>query len=170
MKYLSIRQPWAHLILNDVEYTRWAPCNRTTGELFPTPRHGKKDIENRTWKTTYRGQLLIHASKNVKLPECVTATQHDGNKLVSQVICADFGIREDIRGGGIVGVVNLIDIRNRDILSPWWEGNCYGWILAHAQPLPFSPLTGGLGLRDVSEKVLQPKTLAALREWQERNK
>jgi len=40
MKALSIRQPWAWLLVE-----------------------GFKDIENRTWKTNYRGSFLIHASK-----------------------------------------------------------------------------------------------------------
>lgn len=39
MKALSIKQPWASLIA-----------------------HGIKDIENRTWKTNYRGRIHIHAS------------------------------------------------------------------------------------------------------------
>jgi hypothetical protein len=42
MKILSIRQPWAHLIV-----------------------HGAKNIENRTWPSKYRGPFLIHASLNV---------------------------------------------------------------------------------------------------------
>lgn len=40
MKALSVRQPWAWLII-----------------------HGGKDIENRTWATAFRGPVLIHASK-----------------------------------------------------------------------------------------------------------
>lgn len=40
MKALSIRQPWAHLIIK-----------------------GIKRIENRTWNTRYRGPILIHASQ-----------------------------------------------------------------------------------------------------------
>jgi ASCH domain len=39
MKALSIKQPWASLIA-----------------------HGIKDIENRTWKTHFRGRIFIHAS------------------------------------------------------------------------------------------------------------
>ena len=39
MKCLSILQPWAWAII-----------------------HGGKDVENRTWRTAYRGPLLIHAS------------------------------------------------------------------------------------------------------------
>lgn len=41
MKALSIKQPWASLIA-----------------------HGIKDIENRTWKTKFRGRIYIHASGN----------------------------------------------------------------------------------------------------------
>ena len=40
MKALSIRQPWAWLIVN-----------------------GYKPVENRTWNTKVRGLILIHASK-----------------------------------------------------------------------------------------------------------
>lgn len=39
MKALSIRQPWAHLIVS-----------------------GVKTVENRFWTTEYRGVLLIHAA------------------------------------------------------------------------------------------------------------
>jgi tetratricopeptide (TPR) repeat protein len=38
MKALSIRQPWAWLIV-----------------------HGVKDVENRTWRTNFRGRFLVHA-------------------------------------------------------------------------------------------------------------
>lgn len=38
-RVLSIKQPWASLIA-----------------------HGIKNIENRTWKTKFRGRILIHAS------------------------------------------------------------------------------------------------------------
>ena len=39
MKAITIKQPWASLIV-----------------------HGIKDIENRTWRTNYRGRVLIHAA------------------------------------------------------------------------------------------------------------
>jgi len=42
MKALSIRQPWAWLIVN-----------------------GYKDIENRTWPTQFRGRVMIHAGQAV---------------------------------------------------------------------------------------------------------
>lgn len=42
MKAISIRQPWASLIVA-----------------------GIKDIENRSWTTAYRGKVLVHASKKI---------------------------------------------------------------------------------------------------------
>lgn len=44
MKAISIKQPWAWLIVN-----------------------GHKDIENRTWATKHRGPILIHASKKIDM-------------------------------------------------------------------------------------------------------
>ena len=43
MKALSIRQPWAWLIVN-----------------------GYKDIENRTWSTGFRGRVYVHAGRKIK--------------------------------------------------------------------------------------------------------
>jgi hypothetical protein len=43
MKAICIHQPWAHFIVK-----------------------GFKDIENRSWKTKYRGPILIHAGVNVE--------------------------------------------------------------------------------------------------------
>jgi len=43
MKVLSIKEPWATLIIN-----------------------GYKEYEFRSWKTNYRGKILIHASKNME--------------------------------------------------------------------------------------------------------
>lgn len=51
MKALSIRQPWAHLII-----------------------HGKP-IENRSWSTTYRGPLLLHAAKAMTILEWAEAEE-----------------------------------------------------------------------------------------------
>lgn len=44
MKALSVKQPWASLIA-----------------------HGIKPIENRTWKTNFRGRIYIHASGIIDL-------------------------------------------------------------------------------------------------------
>lgn len=46
MKALTLHQPWASLISG-----------------------GQKWIETRSWKTEYRGELAIHAAKDVRIPE-----------------------------------------------------------------------------------------------------
>lgn len=48
MKALSIKQPWASLICTPRE---------------DNPALGIKDIENRTWKTNFRGKIYVHASQ-----------------------------------------------------------------------------------------------------------
>lgn len=49
MKALTVRQPYASMLL-EPEFTRDDP----------------KSIENRTWRTRYRGQLVIHAGASRK--------------------------------------------------------------------------------------------------------
>jgi len=56
MKVLSIRQPWAFLILT-----------------------GGKDIENRSWNTKFRGRFLIHASKRVDRAAIAKFVENGGN-------------------------------------------------------------------------------------------
>jgi hypothetical protein len=48
MKVLTIRQPWASLIAL-----------------------GEKHIETRSWRTNYRGELLIHAGKSINKESCM---------------------------------------------------------------------------------------------------
>jgi len=106
MKTLTIRQPWTSLILS-----------------------GQKDVENRSWKTSYRGPILIHAA---------AATDRDAIK-------AGIG-NPDSPTGVILGVVTLVDIVT-DSDSPWAEEGQFHWILA--DPKPFAepiPARGALGL------------------------
>lgn len=56
MKAITIKQPWASLIVV-----------------------GIKDVENRTWKTNFRGRVLIHASaKADKEHDGCVCNQHKG--------------------------------------------------------------------------------------------
>jgi hypothetical protein len=123
VKVLSIRQPWAWLIVN-----------------------GHKDVENRTWRTTLRGPILIHAS-----------TAKDGleyswaSARVARISPVELPAHRDAERGGIVGVADLVDCRRRNLnaprdeVSPWHEEGCFGFYLAHAAPLPFHPCKGRLG-------------------------
>ena len=60
---LSIRQPWAWLIVN-----------------------GYKHVENRTWSTRFRGQFLIHAGKTID-PDGFRVAEEFGIILPANLDC-----------------------------------------------------------------------------------
>ncbi len=116
MKALSIRQPWAWLIV-----------------------HGGKDIENRSWHTKFRGRFLVHASAGMTRDEYEEVrwwlVQFRG-----AVVLPPF---EKLQRGSIVGSVELVDsVDTSD--SPWYMG-AKGFVLRDPKPLPFRPLKGRLG-------------------------
>lgn len=116
MKAISIRQPWAWLIVN-----------------------GFKDVENRKWKTKFRGRVLIHSSKGCTKSEyqdAVSTVRHIDPSIVIPRL-------EDLERGGIVGRCDLTDCVDKSD-SPWFFGR-YGFVLKDAKPVEFEPLKGALG-------------------------
>lgn len=108
IRALTIRQPWASLVVS-----------------------GQKDIENRTWKTSYRGMLLIHAG----------ADRKDPNRNLPRSV--------------IIGTVDLVDCVT-DSTSEWAEADNYHWILAN--PVEFDtpiPARGSLGLWNPSPELAE---------------
>lgn len=116
MRTLSIRQPWAWLIV-----------------------HGHQDVENRDWATDYRGPLLIHASKTLALREY--RAQADAVYAETGILVP---AAEVVERGGIVGLAVLVDCA-RDSDSRWYTGGV-AWLLRDARPLPFHPCKGALQL------------------------
>ncbi len=118
MKALSIRQPWAWLIV-----------------------HGHKDVENRSWSTRFRGPFLVHAGRELdkagyawvkeKFPH-ITLPEPSGLEIGGVVGMANLA---DCFGPEAVG---------DGAPSPWYMGQ-FGFVLAGARPLPFMPLKGKLG-------------------------
>jgi ASCH domain-containing protein len=113
MRILTIRQPWAHLIVQ-----------------------GTKNIENRDWKTSYRGPVLIHASLKLDRDDC-DKYHIDTRKL---------------KIGGIVGIAEIVDCVSSH-KSKWFQGR-YGFVLRHRKALPFVKWQGGLGLRKANARLL----------------
>ena len=122
MKALTIKQPWAGLIIS-----------------------GMKNIENRTWKTDYRGKLLIHASstyskkKRAETEDFISRnilTKEEEKKLNNddgtiQYSCCKYGM--------IIGEVELIDcVKGHS--SNWAEKDVWNWVLANPiiydEPIP----------------------------------
>lgn len=120
MKALSIRQPWAWLILN-----------------------AGKDVENRDWPTRFRGRFLIHASKGMTRDE-----YEDADSLLAVVRPAiELPPFEALERGGIVGTAMLVGCVTESP-SPWFFGK-HGFELRDAMPLPFRPYKGALGFFEV---------------------
>ena len=123
MKVIVIRQPWAWLIVN-----------------------GIKDIENRSWRTRYRGPLLIQASAR-------RPSQREMEEF--RVFARKRGVKlpDKFEFGGIVGSVQLDDCVDKS-RSKWFEGPV-GWVVSKPKKLPFTPLKGRLGLFDPPQRVLK---------------
>jgi hypothetical protein len=138
MKALSIKQPWA-----------WAICN------LPEPY--KKDIENRTWHTKFKGDFLVHASKTFdkegykRLLDYLESLNYEGHIPEP---------KEFIKGA-IVGISELTNIANNNDIyflntkSIWYEGE-YGFILedskAFENPIP---LKGQLNFFNVDNDLVR---------------
>jgi len=127
---ISIRQPWAWLIIRpDVTDPEERRRLYQTGQI--------KDIENRDWRTTYRGRVLVHASKGMTRGE-----YDDCNHFIPPGI--ELPPFESLERGGIIGAVDIVNCVD-DSLSNWFVG-FYGFVLANAESLPFRPLRGSLGI------------------------
>lgn len=130
MKALSIRQPWAWLIV-----------------------HGGKDIENRSWHTKFRGRFLVHAAKGMTSEEYC-----DGLEFAIRAgdirLLRDFPTSQEMQRGGIVGSVELVDSIDTSE-SPWYMGE-KAFVLRDPKPLPFTPLKGQLNFFDVPDELVTP--------------
>lgn len=120
MLALSIRQPWAWLIVS-----------------------GFKNIENRDWPTGYRGRFLVHASKTMTRSDWFACTLFLNGFSWGPSVIAQLPEPDHLQFGGIIGEATLLDcVRSHS--SDWFCGE-YGFVLADARPLPFTPGRGRLG-------------------------
>lgn len=141
---LSVRQPWA-----------WLLCE------------GLKDVENRNWKTNYRGTLYIHAGKSFDwnalhcLPKTkiayiagLKAREHfgihfDKSKFVITKNKDEFG--------AIVGRVDLIDCGRSQ--SVWAQPEVeYHWTVRNGQHIVPVPMRGQLGLFRIQNPGIEVKS------------
>ncbi len=122
MKTLSLKQPFAELILLR-----------------------KKTIELRRWNTKFRGEFLIHASKNP-----------DKKSM------EDFGFKE-LPCGFIVGKARLVDVKiyknddeflkdkDKHLASKEWGQ--YGFILKDVERIKPIPAKGNLGFWNFEKRL-----------------
>jgi hypothetical protein len=127
MKALSIRQPWAWLIVN-----------------------GHKGIENRSWNTKYRGPVLIHASARKPTKAEVEVAREILRQAGGWKVALSMPKPEYFELGGIVGVATITDCVTESG-SPWFYGPV-GFTLSDARPLPFCPTKGRLSFFETHQR------------------
>jgi hypothetical protein len=137
MLALSIRQPWAWMII-----------------------HADKDVENRDWPTKVRGRILIHAAKTVTIVDWNSAWDFSYGTDAPRKANEAGLTRQNIERGGIIGSVEVYACVTQSS-SRWFMGR-YGFLLRDPMPLPFTPWRGQLGFFDVPLQELPTETREAL--------
>jgi len=130
MKALSIRQPWAELILQ-----------------------GHKTIELRTWQTHYRGRLAIHASQTVRVEACL-AYGLDPSRVVRGALVGTVELVDIL----VLDEAAWEALRDQHLSLHDFPGPMFGWRLENPRRLPQPiPMRGRMGLFNVSEDVIEGK-------------
>jgi len=105
---LTVRQPWASLIVA-----------------------GIKDVENRSWRTNYRGRLGIHAGNGI---------DHDALDMYGHFF------HKQLIHGALIGSVTVVDCISTS-RSKWAEPGKWHWVLSDPRSLARPrPMSGRLGL------------------------
>lgn len=136
MKAISIRQPWAGLIVA-----------------------GQKTIENRSWNTSYRGEIAIHASRL----DADALLWCESNGIVLPPLA--YFERAIIGIADLAAVVIADDRRNLYFTLPddaqrlrirpnlfWYNWSDFGWVLQSPRIIDPIPAKGRLGLWDFDVK------------------
>jgi len=127
MRALSVRPAWAWLIVR--------PDLTGKARVDAVANGHIKTVENRTWKTKFRGRFLIHASSTLKMKEYLAIREK--YPFLAPI--------SELQRSGIIGAATLVDcIPPASITSNWHIPGQYGFQLTDIEPLPFRPLKGRL--------------------------
>ncbi|HZU03989.1 MAG TPA: hypothetical protein VFA10_30280 [Ktedonobacteraceae bacterium] len=143
---LSVRQPWTWIL--------------THPEVVQACGLPPKEVENRDWRTAYRGMLYLHAGAQVEkgLFHADGRLDHDfwqrhfgssGAYLAAQMpqTSAEYPRK------AIVGKARIVDVVEHDT-SPWFVGH-YGFVLKELQPFgPIYNYPGQLKVFSVPQSTL----------------
>lgn len=138
MHCLTLTQPWATLVVL-----------------------GAKRLETRSWSTTHRGPLAIHAAKLFPAPAQALCLQEPVRRLLAQAGYLDW---HSLPLGQLLGTVELTGCTRVEELAdvPALEGllgdfspGRWAWTLTKPTPLPAPvPCRGRLGLFKVPDVLL----------------
>ena len=128
MKALSIRQPWADLIVQ-----------------------GKKTLELRSWTTKYRGVLAIHASQSFNPDECL-AYGIDPAHLTTGALIGTVELQEIFA----LNAEMYASLQREHLATNPFHPPLYGWRVAKSRALPQPiPTRGRMSLFDVADNLFR---------------
>ncbi len=131
MKVITIKQPWATLIVE-----------------------GYKQYEFRTWKTKYRGEILIHAGKGIDKKAMERFKYLNLEYPIGQIIAKaniddcvkiDDKLREELKKKDSIVYKGVINKTSND-----WDG--YGFKLENVEKIEPIEVNGKLSLWDYDYK------------------
>lgn len=125
MKVITIKEPWATLI-----------------------REGYKEYEFRTWKTKYRGEILIHAGKGVD-KEAMERFKHlnlnySSGKIIAKATITDCAYVDDEFRTKMIKKDKLV----YNNLTRKMDKNLYGFKLENVEKINPIEVNGKLSLWD----------------------
>jgi hypothetical protein len=129
VRILTVRQPWATALLR------------------------AKDVENRTWTTSYRGWVLVHSSRTLD------SSAPAGNGL------GDAQTVAELPRGQVLGAIRIVDVV-RDSGSDWAEPGLWHWChdprtaVELATPIPW---VGSRGLTRAPVALLRQLSYEVIR-------
>jgi hypothetical protein len=124
MKVITIKQPWATLIA-----------------------YGYKEYEFRSWKTNYRGKLLIHAGKGID-KKAMDRVKHLNLEYPSSRIIASVNLNDCISVNEEM-IKQLIN-KNKEIYGFGNYENNYAWKLSNIEKIDnHKYVKGKLGLWNI---------------------
>lgn len=150
MKALSLTNPWAWLVTRE-----------------PTIALPRKDIENRTWNTKFRGEFLIHAAKGMTRSDYDDAVSFVRSRLGYEA-ARTIPPHTDLMRGGFVGRARLVDVivpcnppeyvgDSCSCNRTWHMGNQFGYVLTDVVALPFVAYSGLQRFFNVADDALPPE-------------
>lgn len=124
MKIITLKQPWATLVAN-----------------------GIKKYEFRTWKTNYRGELLIHAGKGID-KEAMSKFAHLDLKYPQSKILAKVTIVDCIELSSSMN--EKIIKENEVVYGNKYDRTGYAWVIDNAAIINHdAEISGKLGLWNI---------------------
>ena len=143
MKALSIRQPWAHLIIHGVPLTESYEVGNGATAVRLSGKVVFKNIENRNWPTDIRERVYVHAGRRVDNDALYWLMELGIAPMTVMMLYGRITYK-----GGIIGEVDIIECISESN-NPWFVGK-YGFVLAnpvaYEEPIPYK---GRLGLFEV---------------------